>query len=581
MATPALPSTLRLKPPGGGTRGRGRGRGLMAAQSFKPGDLIATFSTPSIAITDTPSLPTTCSYCLLSPSPSPSSPASATSTTTTLRRCTACKTVRYCSPQCQKRDWTLAHRRECAAYQRVRGSSSSREADHDDGEGPALPTPVRALLQMLLRPEMRDACAALEGHVAAFRDRRGTGGGMWADFEIQARAAVHYSGMGTGGGRQGGEEEEEKEVWRAVEGLCKLQVNSFNRLDPDAGQTGLFLNPALAMVNHSCMPNAFVHFVGRKAVLRAYQAIEEGEEIEISYIEKNLHRSHRQKALRMQYHFECVCPRCKDDLDVYQVCQGYPHLELNSLSLVPDVGRLRSPPVQQALNTMPTLQRYIEEIYTTCSLPLQQFDFTQKSKEIRRRWNVCQQLRNAGLYAIEPLTHVLAEASVYFVEHDEYAYSLAITCFLALHSDPYLSPMPFEAMRVKSMLMIARLLTNTAGPEAAASGGPSNKRNLKAKISKTLREMDQPTIFQTVLRMVVHHGPYAHSTEWQVYQEAKELLDDFENRPGREAEQRVIGAFLRNPNGSVEREFFETVVLNPIKGLSDLAIEVMATEFGP
>jgi len=63
-------------------------------------------------------------------------------------------------------------------------------------------------------------------------------------------------------------------------------VNSFNRLDEDVDQTGLFLNPALAMVNHSCIPNAFVQLVGRQAVLHAYQEIKKGEEIQISYIGK-------------------------------------------------------------------------------------------------------------------------------------------------------------------------------------------------------------------------------------------------------------------------------------------------------
>lgn len=65
---------------------------------------------------------------------------------------------------------------------------------------------------------------------------------------------------------------------------CQLQVNSFNRLDVDSDESGIYINPALAMVNHSCVPNAFVQFVGRNAVLHAYQEIKESEEIEISYI---------------------------------------------------------------------------------------------------------------------------------------------------------------------------------------------------------------------------------------------------------------------------------------------------------
>ncbi len=70
--------------------------------------------------------------------------------------------------------------------------------------------------------------------------------------------------------------------------MGQLQVNSFNMADADVGQSGLYLHPALAMVNHSCMPNAFVQFSGRRAMLRAYQAIEKGEEVEISYIGKSL-----------------------------------------------------------------------------------------------------------------------------------------------------------------------------------------------------------------------------------------------------------------------------------------------------
>lgn len=38
------------------------------------------------------------------------------------------------------------------------------------------------------------------------------------------------------------------------------------------------------MANHSCVPNALVQFVGRKAVLTAERPIKAGDEIEISYI---------------------------------------------------------------------------------------------------------------------------------------------------------------------------------------------------------------------------------------------------------------------------------------------------------
>jgi SET and MYND domain-containing protein len=48
--------------------------------------------------------------------------------------------------------------------------------------------------------------------------------------------------------------------------------------------TGIFLDAGLAMVNHSCVPNAFIGFDKRTAILRTERPIKEGEEITISYI---------------------------------------------------------------------------------------------------------------------------------------------------------------------------------------------------------------------------------------------------------------------------------------------------------
>lgn len=66
----------------------------------------------------------------------------------------------------------------------------------------------------------------------------------------------------------------------------QIQTNAFDRTDVDTGQAGIFLHPTLAMVNHSCVPNAAVSFTGRQAILRAELPIEEGDEITISYIGK-------------------------------------------------------------------------------------------------------------------------------------------------------------------------------------------------------------------------------------------------------------------------------------------------------
>lgn len=72
----------------------------------------------------------------------------------------------------------------------------------------------------------------------------------------------------------------------------KIQTNAFHRYDVDLGQVGIFLEPTLAMANHSCIPNALVQFIGRKAILRAEMPIKSGEEIVISYTGSWIHSCH-------------------------------------------------------------------------------------------------------------------------------------------------------------------------------------------------------------------------------------------------------------------------------------------------
>ncbi|KAI0908892.1 hypothetical protein F4823DRAFT_460308 [Ustulina deusta] len=554
---PVLPEGLLLK----GASAALRGRGIAASRVFQPGETIATFSSPSIAIPDSPHLSTTCSGCLLPATPG-SSPPSTSQPARAVKACTGCRAVAYCSPACQKLDWTTGgHKAECKVFKRVRAEG------HD-----SLPTPVRALVQVLLRPDMSVAIVEMQGHVDRFRRESGK---LWADMELQAMAALHYLGRERNG----------KSLAGAIEILCKSQVNSFNRLDEDVGQTGLFMNPALAMVNHSCTPNAFVQFIGRRAVLRAYQEIKKGEEIEISYIDCNLHLSHRQEALKTRYHFTCDCPRCRGDMDVYQVCRGYPHLRLNSLSLAPDIQILQDPQ-GHSLSKNELLSTTVEEIYPWCSTPLLGLSEPDKQKQLRLCWTACKPLRDSRIpaHAIEPLPHVLAEASMYFGEQGNFAYSLCISGFLATHVEPYRAAAPFAPQRVKGVLMIAKLLANTApadtDPGAKKALLPSGKKSLSGEISKALGKMDQATMCQALVEMVVCYAPAAHSREWAIFHEAKDLLGDLEALHGRETEDALVKAFIRNPNGDDERRFFDQAILDPLRELSAFCFDIMDSEFG-
>ncbi|KAI1203900.1 hypothetical protein F5X97DRAFT_317919 [Nemania serpens] len=558
MATPTLPEGLVLK----GESAAPRGRSIAAARVFQPGELIATFSSPSIAIPDSPHLSMTCSGCL-SPSTPGSKPPSTAQLPAAVRACTGCRTVAYCSPACQRLDWTTGgHKAECKVFKRVRAEG------HD-----SLPTPVRALVQVLLRPELAAAMVDMQGHVDRFRRESGK---PWADMELQAMAALHYIGR----------ERSAKNQEEAVDILCKLQVNSFSRLDEDLGQTGLFMNPALAMANHSCTPNAFVQFVGRKAVLHAYQQIEKDEEVEISYIDCNIHLAYRQEILRVRYHFTCNCPRCQSDLDVYQVCWRYPHLGLNRLSVAPDIQKPQDTQASGLLSGNKSLSTTVEEIYPWCSASLLGLSQPDKHKQLRRRWAACKTLRDtrSPAYAIEPLPRVLAEATMYFGEQGSFEYGLSISSFLATHVDPYKAAAPFAPQRVKGLLMIAKLLANAAPADQDASSGGAkvltSTKSLRGIMSKALGKIDRVTMCQILCELVTYYAPAAHSKEWSVLGEAQEMLDDIAALPGRGTEDALVKAFVRNPNGAEERRFFEQAVLSPLRELSAFCLDVMDTEFG-
>ncbi|KAI0842860.1 SET domain-containing protein [Hypoxylon sp. FL0890] len=565
----------------------GRGRSIIATQTFAPGATIALFSgtdpnNPTISVPDNEHLTQTCHFCLSVAGPPMNyytrvpvgnigmvlngeilnGEIPAALRIITMRACSGCMTAYYCSRACQKADWGLAHGKgECKIFRRVRDLFASKTPPANWGIR-VLPSGIRALVQVLLRPEMAAAVADMEAHVD--KNRTVASGGTRADIEFQARASLHYMGR----------EATPQSITEAADIMCKIQVNSFSRSAGDNGQNGFYSNAALAMLNHSCIPNAFVHFSGRDATLHAYREIKEGEEIEISYIDNDMTRPQRQKALKTRYYFACVCPRCRDDLDVYQICQSYPHLELNSFSLVPDLNKLRHPPIKEFLSSNKPLQQNVEEIYSTCMASLLDLNPAEKHRQLCQRWKMCAQLRKAELYAVEPLGFVLGEANPYLHDQGKQTYVLAIACFLALNVHPYRGPSPFYELRVKNILVIAKLLGCTISTIRPASG-----TSLTARISQALGKMDRETMCQVLLTMGIHDWQVAHSKEWPVYLQAKDFLNDIESIPGRGTKKALVDAFTRNPNGSEERRFFETAVLEPIRVLAGFALEIMDTEF--
>lgn len=171
-----------------GTKGLGRGRSLEALSGFQPGGLIATFTDPLLVLPNGPAAKVVCNRCLAHHRPA--------------KACTGCKAVAYCGPACQRADWAAIHRLECKVFKRVQ-----RSVDKD-----WLPTPVRALVQVLLRwdadEDLRRGFGTLEGNVDAFRRRED----VWKDVGLQAYGGMAYSGR----------KETDDELHMARDILCKV-----------------------------------------------------------------------------------------------------------------------------------------------------------------------------------------------------------------------------------------------------------------------------------------------------------------------------------------------------------------------
>jgi hypothetical protein len=161
MTTMDINTTILIKDPIAGS-------GLAASQDIGTSDVIIQVSSPYLLVVEKEALEKVCSFCLIE-APAVDRP---------LKRCSACKVPRYCSPDCQKKDWIAVHQKECPALKNL----------------PDIPpTPVRGLMQVLLRhrhgSSLDPRWVGLESHVEDLKKNRL----RWDEIVLQAKAAVEFS----------------------------------------------------------------------------------------------------------------------------------------------------------------------------------------------------------------------------------------------------------------------------------------------------------------------------------------------------------------------------------------------------
>ncbi|CAK7211964.1 hypothetical protein SBRCBS47491_001302 [Sporothrix bragantina] len=585
----SLPAGLEIRgvksPPG--QLPASRGRGLFATRSFAPGQEIGVFNKPLLVLPSGPDATRTCNYCL-DPRHVP------------VKLCTGCRAVAYCGPACQRAHWSRFHKVECKALQAAFASAAETAAATPGAVVRPLPTPVRSLMLLILQwarsPEIRAAVDKLESNTRAFIANPE----LWDDFKMQAAAACKFSSWFS-----------EDQIKTAVEALCRIHTNAFDRFEPDLDLSGSFLDVSLAMANHSCMPNAVVGFSGQAAYLRAQNPIAVGDEVTISYVDWTKPKNERQKGLRL-YNFQCSCPRCRDDLDVYQATQISPILSLNDyssspssssssspqrfFSVVPDVDLLRNPPVlrDSAHNVTP---QQVEAMYTSAQAilaaePFEDDSTTGHLSSMRQLMRTCRPLIEAKRWAVEPLAQLMRLAVIHCIEVGNYAHLLVFACFTAQHVDSVQFPAPFATWRTKGLLSIAKALPHAlllvmpdlpveqggdggvAAREARGQGGDPRRR-VDPRVLDILLDARNGGLFMTLLMMIMHNGPLGHSAEWPPLDNARRLLASFQADPSHATVINIVNEWFADPYSPDNVDFFEDELLGPINRLSVLAPELL------
>ncbi|KAL7872491.1 hypothetical protein SRHO_G00074740 [Serrasalmus rhombeus] len=93
--------------------------------------------------------------------------------------------------------------------------------------------------------------------------------------------------------------------------FAQVNCNGFTVEDEELSHLGSAVFPDVALMNHSCCPNAIVTYRGTLAEVRAVQDVGQGDEIYTSYIDLLYPTEDRIERLRDSYYFSCDCRECK------------------------------------------------------------------------------------------------------------------------------------------------------------------------------------------------------------------------------------------------------------------------------
>lgn len=291
----------------------GKGRGVFAKRKLSPKTKVYGSSELALSAISTSQLPHYCYHCYGSSLHEENSWYSiGQNRNADLKVCAGCKLAYFCGKECQTQSWKKYHKFECKIYANLHPK--------------ILPENIRAVLRFALQHRngklsegAYKAIISLASHV---KELEQAGGDDWTNLRLMGKAAKEYSNA------------ESDSLFVLL--LCILKTNAMTLQTTANDPIGVFLDPLLAMINHSCDGNIAVRRPvytnnvgwlqrkqpGQVAIeIMPLREIQEDEELTITYIDFQEHVDKRQAMLKNNYLFTCTCPKCLADLETEKALQ--------------------------------------------------------------------------------------------------------------------------------------------------------------------------------------------------------------------------------------------------------------------
>ncbi|KAJ3991212.1 hypothetical protein F5050DRAFT_1581798 [Lentinula boryana] len=277
------------------------GRGIWTKLPVRAGNVIFV-TKPYAAALSTPSLSSHCSSCF------------ALSSTSLLRRCTKCRIAHYCDFTCQTNDWAI-HKLECTSLQKwFKAAPSSDIAPPSDA--------VRCLSRVLWRTQKRGSDTIQAREIANMQShRKSLKPSAYETHTYLSHSLVQYMGLS---GPADMAQYSLSSAADLLDTVSRFVTNTFTVTDPTLVPLGAAVSPVVALINHSCDPNAVVVFPrvspdpkSQEPLMHvvAIRDIYPEEElcscsILTAYIDATLPTNLRQQSLNEIYNFKCMCRLC-------------------------------------------------------------------------------------------------------------------------------------------------------------------------------------------------------------------------------------------------------------------------------